>query len=335
MNWHNIKRPILSILFVLFVGWLALVPSPVFAATSFQTGNIFLVSNTNAPAWMDPVNANVGDVVEFHLEINNTGDEAARNVQVKVDLPTNVSGGTLTTTIHVKADNAPEVTDTATVNVPPSSTAKNLVYFSGHATLIKHPGNVTSSIETIGSGGFISIGDIEGVNNAFAEVLFKAKVTETPTETPTPTPTITVTPTPTPVEANVISCPAGFIKTISGSNIICVQQIQNNNQTVTSTSNASTGEINVTQQAPSVPATVVVPVASAPQVVTKTVTVPVAKPVVTVTELPKTGLPIGAWFLSSLIPVGIGLMRKFRVSEKGEVEDSPYYLSQKRRFFKD
>lgn len=49
-------------------------------------------------------------------------------------------------------------------------------------------------------------------------------------------------------------------------------------------------------------------------------------------ELPKTGLPLGAWALIGLVPAGIGL-RKFRsISPKGNIAR---FLWEKRQFFKD
>lgn len=309
----------------------------VLAATSFTGGNIFLVSNTNAPAWTDPVNANVGDIVEFHLELVNSGSETAKNVKVHVDLPTGISGNTLTATIHIKADNAAEISDTASVVVSSSGT-KNLVYFPGHATLIKHPGNINVPIEEIGTGAEVTLGDLDVGGNVFFEVLFKARVTEepgiTPTATPTPTvtvtptitPTVTVTPTPTIVPAgNVVSCPAGFVETVSGSTIICLQQVQT--QTANPSANASTGPISITTTGGSATSTTNV-----------TQTVPVSAPAVTpapsVTQLPKTGLPLAAWLLSGLFPAGIGLKR-FGLGKKGQEMEEPYYLNRAREFLKE
>lgn len=326
-------------------------PAIVSAAAGFQGGNVFLVSNTNNPAWVDPVSANVGDIVEFHLEIVNNGNETATNVRVEAELPANEDGTSLSVRIKVKADNASEISDTATVNVPATSTRKSLTYFPGHATLIKHPGNVTSSIEAIGTGGEVSIGDLAPGGNVFAEVLFKAQLTEvavvipTPTPTPvvvvtpTPTPVVIVTPMPTPVPAAEqqvdLQCPAGFISVVSGSNIFCLQQVQNNNQnqTVNQTVNATGGSSTASGGSSSANATSgggvpVVVAAAQPAVV-------VAQPQVAgvstkVTELPKTGLPVAAWVLSGLLPAGLGL-RKFGSFGKDQ-KDTARYLWQKREF---
>jgi outer membrane biosynthesis protein TonB len=178
-----------------------LVAVPVFAAAMFRTGDNYRVSNTSNPAWMDPVNANVGDIVEFHFDITNLGPDVAGNVRVKADLPTNVSGNTISSTFHVMSDNGSEITDTATVNVLNAnlSGTRSLVYFPGHAVLAREPENQETSFEQIGSGDWISIGDLSSQNNSFMEVLFKARVVEAvPSPTPTPTPIITPSPTPTP-----------------------------------------------------------------------------------------------------------------------------------------
>ncbi|MBI4036828.1 hypothetical protein HY385_00170 [Candidatus Daviesbacteria bacterium] len=137
-----------------------------------------------------------------------------------------------------------------------------------------------------------------------------------PTPTVTPVPTVTPLPTPTPGQGGVVSCPSGFVKTISGSNIICVQQIQNNNQTVTSTSNASTGPINVSVAQPAI---------VQPQILA-------AKTPVVTTELPKTGLPLGVWALSGLTPLGLGLKKFGGFGKIGQ--ETAHYLWQQREYLK-
>jgi hypothetical protein len=49
-------------------------------------------------------------------------------------------------------------------------------------------------------------------------------------------------------------------------------------------------------------------------------------------ELPKTGLPLFAWALSGLLPLGIGL-RKFGSFKQNDSD--PNYIYQKREFLKD
>lgn len=158
--------------------------------------------------------------------------------------------------------------------------------------------------------------------------------TVTPTATPTPTGTLTptMTPTVTPTRAptatpipqgNVVECPSGFVKTISGSNIICLQQVQNQNQSQSSnsTSNASTGTISVNVTGGSTTQT------------TTTGAVEVKGVSTSVSQLPKTGLPIAAWALSGLLPAGLGF-RRFGRGKEGS-KDHAQYIWQKREFEKD
>lgn len=342
----KVKSIIAASALVLMSGLVAFqtfVPSLVHAAAGFQGGNFFLDSNTNFPAWTDPVNAEVGDIVEFHAEIVNQGDETAHNIQVRVDVPTNVSGNQLVTTFHVSAENAPEITDTATINF--SGTApKSLVYYPGHATLIMHPGYVQSSIESIGSGAAVNIGDLSPYNNSFDEVLFKFQVvaaplpptptpTSGPTATPTPTPTNmptatptptgvpTSTPTPTPTPTGTVTptptatptptgAPTATPTPTTGAGI----NITNNNNNSNSNTQNQTNNQTVTVSQTSIKQ----PVAVAGATTTK--------------ELPKTGLPLAALAFSGLFPVGMSL-RKFG-STKENIAESASYLWQRRRFLK-
>lgn len=137
-----------------------------------------------------------------------------------------------------------------------------------------------------------------------------ATPTSTGTLTPTPTRVVTLTPTPTVPVGNAVvvadlRCPNGTsFGGIRGSNVICVQQTQNQNQTVTNTARANTGPISIT-------------LASAKE---------------TIEELPKTGLPMAAWFLPALLPLGLKLRRFGGLDKIGENVSS--YLWQKREFDK-
>lgn len=128
-------------------------------------------------------------------------------------------------------------------------------------------------------------------------------VPPTPTPTPSPTPTPIIV-TPTPIVAQVLQCPAGFVGTVSGSNIICLQQVQNQAQTAISASSsnsnstASVGNINVTTTAGATAQGGSVTVAGVTQQ-----GIPALK------ELPKTGLPSLAWGLVGLLPVGFTLSK--------------------------
>lgn len=143
-----------------------------------------------------------------------------------------------------------------------------------------------------------------------------------PVPTTTPTPRVpTVPPVPTvPVIDAEVRCPDGFVRTISGSNIICLQQIQNQNQSSVSSANASTGPITVSLAS------------NFPQgVPLQVVPVETKQPVVFTQELPKTGLPLVVWAFSGLAPLGLKLKRFGSTSPKG---NSILALWQEREFLR-
>lgn len=164
-----------------------------------------------------------------------------------------------------------------------------------------------------------------------------------PTATPTPTPIIfvpTATPTPTrfitpPVPGPITQeCPSGTVfGGINGSNLICVQQVQNQVQNAIANANASTGSI-----------TINTPSAGSPVVIRSTTFItptpgeiilaaaPAKTVVVQTTELPKTGLPIAAWSLTGLAPLGYGL-RRFGAFKKISA-DTATFIWQSREFNK-
>ena len=129
----------------------------------------------------------------------------------------------------------------------------------------------------------------------------------------------TQAPTPTPVPAGAVAfaCPvAGGTFMVNGSIISCQaqsqQQTQNNNQTVNNTI------IN-----PVLPVAATVARASSSRVAG----------VANVKELPKTGLPLMAWVISGLLPLGIGL-KKFSGSEGEESEKTASHIWQMREYLK-
>lgn len=144
--------------------------------------------------------------------------------------------------------------------------------------------------------------------------------TPTPIQSgPTPTP-IVITPTPAPIGGTTIrtpvECPNGTNPTIYNSTIVCVSN----------TAVASTGPINVVNSNTNTintPPQVVL--AAAPQVVYTDQKQPVQ-------QLPKTGLPLGAWSLTGMLPIGLGL-RKF-TSMKYLAEVTPNYIWQLKEFAK-
>lgn len=147
--------------------------------------------------------------------------------------------------------------------------------------------------------------------------------------TPTPTDVPSITPTPTDVPNNNVQCPSGFVRTISGSNIICIQQVQNQeqNQSVTQVvntqgGNASTGEVRVIVENP----------AAGGEVLGDTIVTEGKTPVI-VESLPKTGLPIAAWALSGFLPAGFGI-RRFAKGLKDN-KDTASFIWSLRQFSKD
>ena len=302
--------------------------TPVFAAGNIQGGNFYMVSNTQNPAWADSVGANVGDIVQFKSDVNNVGSEALRNICVKADLPKNVSGNSITSTFHIKADNATEVVDTATVTFADNGRSKNLDYFGGHAFLIRHPGYQQSSFEQIGDGGWHCVGDLEAGNQFFLEVLLKASLTEnvpspspspSPSPTPSPSPSPVVSPSPSVAPNLIVQCADGSLITVlagQNANLLCQQQqqsqTQNNNQSV----NVGGTTVNLTNsQTAANPASPAVIGASTSAV----------------SELPKTGLPLAGLALTGLAPIGLKLRRFTRKDEEGL---TPSFIWQEREFKK-
>ncbi len=134
---------------------------------------------------------------------------------------------------------------------------------------------------------------------------------ETPRPTPAPAAPVQVVQAQAPTQAaqTTQQCPNGSYMTFSGTTIVCVSQ--------TSQQQVINNNVN----------TVSVPAAPAPQVVYATA--PAAQPQVVYTaaapiqQLPKTGLPVAAWFLTGLMPVGMRLKR-FGKAEEGSVNNGLY-----------
>lgn len=316
-----------NIVLLIFITIVTLIifPKEVLAVATFAAGNIYFASNTRSPGPADPVSASIGDVVEFRLNITNTGDEPARNVRVQMSLPGNVSGGAISSNIRVVSNNASEVQDSATVNAPSTGTSKSLTYLPGHAFVITNAG--TSSLEAIGSFGEVSIGDIAPGPSNFVEVGFKATLTEvaapTPTPTPTPTPIPTPTPTPTPGPTATPAPTATPTPAPQGSTTTSVTNNITNTSSSTSTSSSTGGSanVNITNPPPAAPAVLGVSTVAAP--------VGVGYSYIYGTSLPKTGLPALAWIGSGLVPLGFGLKRYGRGFMASKIE-SAQFISEKR-----
>lgn len=154
-----------------------------------------------------------------------------------------------------------------------------------------------------------------------------------PTLTPVPTATVVPTATPAPAQnqnlTQNVRCPDGTNPIIRNSNIICIQQQQSQQQNQTATggnawANASTGPINI-NVARTTPQVITVPAQTQPVVIQAAAAPQVA-------ALPKTGLPLGAWALTGLIPMGIKL-KGFGLS-KSATGNIAQMLWQQRQFFK-
>lgn len=319
----------------------------------FLSDNIMTAGNrtTRVVDWEDPVNAEPGNLIEFRILAQNTAPgTVATNVKVTANLQS-TRASTITATGTISADNAASTTDTATVNIT-NGELQRFDYLPGHVRVFSPscPNGCDVGDTVLTSG--VNVGNL--ALGERAQVLFKAFVTNfTPQVTPTPTPTgvpptvtptatptptgvvPTVTPTPIPqgqVQAPVVSCPEGFIETVSGNTIICLQQVQQQNQQQqaisNSSANASTGPISINVAA----AAGVTPTAT-PTVAPTTTPAPTPT-AAQVTQLPKTGLPLLAWALGGFLPAG-ALMRKLGLKNSGTDNASPHYLVQEREFFKE
>ncbi len=101
--------------------------------------------------------------------------------------------------------------------------------------------------------------------------------------------------------AQTLNCPQGQVSEVRGSTVICV----NVNQTQNQTANGGLGGnavVNIEQRSPEV------------------------------AQLPKTGLPLAAWALTGLTPVGV-VLKKFG-KNKDLIEQSPNFIWQSREFSK-
>lgn len=326
----------------------------------FSTGDIVIAKNntTNGEPG-DSITAEPGNVIEYRMTIQNIAHSIAQDVLVGILWPQTPSK-TLVITMEASA-NGVRVSDTATVNVINTETNHLLDYYHGHSRVFSPscPEGCNVDDSSFLRGEPINIGDLYFGESA--QVFFKASVNRpvtepTPTVTPTPTavptpiptivPTITPTPTgiptPTPTEVPqgqnqepILACPAGFLQTISGSTIVCVQQVQQQSQTSNSnatvgnvsggSSSSSTGPINVTL--PQVVMALPTP-QPAPQVQ------PTPAVLGKIQTLPKTGLPLLAWAFSGLLPIGT-LITKRGLKNKMKSEETPLYLFREREFLKE
>ena len=184
--------------------------------TVFQGGDIFKgVNNTwQDDPWHDPVEAEMGNVIQFYGKIVNNGDHEARNTTIRAALPWDPQqpASQLVSSFTVDADNAEAVADTMTVNLVDGSESwlwprEGHTYIRGVTDLYNCADGCALPHDFFYNP--LVIGAVQPGESNYVEITFKADVynispTETPTptptpptETPTPTPTGTLTPTPT------------------------------------------------------------------------------------------------------------------------------------------
>lgn len=170
------------------------------------------------------------------------------------------------------------------------------------------PGSYTRYIQ------IISNGQVVCTSNTVNLTVNQPIVPPTPTPTPTPRPVVTPTPTPTPTPqvAATLKCPEGTIQTMENNTIICIQNVNtNNNVNNNQLSQVFNPVVNVPQPQAQTPQ-VVYAVAGQPTFYQAT---PSAEPKVAyvtpanVQSLPKTGLPLFGWTLGTLLPLGLRLRR--------------------------
>lgn len=283
------------------------------AAPGFLGGNIMTATNNSSGsgAWSDPVSGNPGEVVEFRVVAQNqVPGTTANNVKVTASLPS-ARANPITASATVSADNASSMTDTATVNVNGGS-QQGFAYIPGHVRVFSGscpsgcagPDSVTSSGVPVGN-----LGPGES-----AQVLFKAYITNIVPASPSPSPSPSPAATAAPVsQGGTVSCPAGFTRTGEGSNIVCVQNQNQNTNTNTNTVTVNptmtqTQTVQAAQPAASVPAPVRVVGPSE------------------LKELPKTGLPLVAWGLAGLLPVGAKLRKFGKIGEDNTFNPSALWF---------
>lgn len=169
-----------------------------------------VTNNTLQNGWQNSVSVSPYNVVEFLVKITNDGDNDARNVNLKANLPTN-SVATQHPSVTLSADNAASVSDEVTV------TSQFPFYFSykiGHATLFGNTQLYNCPNGCLIPESFylspLNLGTVKPGESLSIQVTFKADIipqfpptpTPTPTATPTSTPTSTPTASPSPTPTN-------------------------------------------------------------------------------------------------------------------------------------
>ncbi len=312
-------------------------PPPSGGTSRLEGGNFMTGFNntTQAGTWRDPVEAVPGDVIEFKVRAYNTGSAAAPGVQMWGSITGQVPQDPALQLVITGKINDPSaassLTDTTTVNIT-NGVPVGMRYYPGHAringvTEVYNCPN-TCDIPDAGVLGGLTVGTIQP--NDFVELSFKASliaVGSTPTPTPTPGP---ATPTPAPQGGNT-----------TNTNTNVGVNVNTNTNTNTNTANASASASAQGGSATTGPITINVPAN------TNTITREIIREiqarggnvgvgtsagtqVLSITQLPKTGLPILAWTALAFVPAGFRL-RRFS-SLKRDLENHPSFIHEDRQF---
>lgn len=139
-----------------------------------ERGDFYRIKNeTKNVDFSDPASAGPCETLVYKARLHNPGPGKVKNVNVKVNLPSNSSTQNVST-FTVTAENAfpASATDTATLNL---SQSLKVNYVSGSSQLLDHSGNVIRGISDVTSGSGVNIGDIDVSLNEKRFVQFKAK----------------------------------------------------------------------------------------------------------------------------------------------------------------
>jgi hypothetical protein len=140
-----------------------------------EGGDIYRPSNvTDGTGFVDPTSADACEVLRYRIRIHNPGPSFLSNVNVKVDLPSDVSTSNTSTAIISSTNADPESTsDKAVVNL---SSAQSIAYTPGTTQLLDSNRNFVRALPDGLTQGGINIGD-QGVSiNNIRYVQFDAKV---------------------------------------------------------------------------------------------------------------------------------------------------------------
>ncbi|MCX6816574.1 MAG: hypothetical protein NTZ93_01780 [Candidatus Beckwithbacteria bacterium] len=163
--------------------------------SAWQSGNIFDGGNRTdrTTGWEDPIPADPGEVIEFRVLVNNSGQSNIDNTSVRASFPDS-DATNITATALLSGSGAEDVSDNVIVNVS-GTNGQRLVYIPGH-TLKWGPGcssgcSLPDGITIHG----VSLGTVEPGTEKSYQVTFKAYVSN---QVPSPSPSPSASPSPSP-----------------------------------------------------------------------------------------------------------------------------------------